>query len=180
MNKKILIKTAGEKIIPVIWTGKEKNIDYNILLSKTGASVKFLMLLLGSKDSTVKININIIHQKPHTVSKVIVKGVLKDDCNIDFNGLVKIDKGAKLSNAWLSANLMLLSKQAKGRAVPALEILENDVKAGHATTVGKVNENEIFYLMSRGLSKEKAKKIIINGFLSGFLKEFPKSQKYAI
>jgi Fe-S cluster assembly protein SufD len=92
---------------------------------------------------------------------------------VDFTGLVKIKKGSIGANAWFSANLLLLSKKAKGRAVPSLEILENDIKAGHATTVGKVDDQELFYLMSRGLSKIKARDLIIQGFLSGFLQEFP-------
>jgi Fe-S cluster assembly protein SufD len=177
---KIIINKSEEKLIPIIWKGKEKNIDYDILLTKEGASLKLLMLLIGKKNDIVKISVNVTHEKPQTKSEIIVKGVLKDDCSIDFNGLVKINKGSKLSSAWLSANLMLLSNTAKGRAIPALEILENDVKAGHAATVGKVSETEMFYLMSRGLPKTRAKKIIIQGFLNSLLEQFPKGEKYAI
>lgn len=171
MNK-IIINKPQEQLIPVIWDGKETEINYDISLNKEGASVKFLMLLLGQKENSVIINVNIYHNKPQTNSKVIVKGVLNDSSKVDFNGLVKIEKNSKLSNAWLAAHLLLISDKAKGRAVPSLEILENDIKAGHATTVGKVNDTEVFYLMSRGLTRKKAKEIIIEGFLSEFLDEF--------
>jgi Fe-S cluster assembly protein SufD len=124
---------------------------------------------LGKKEDKVKIQVNVDHQNIETKSKIIVKGIVDDSASIDFNGLVKIEKGSKGSNAWLSANLLLLSDSAKGRAVPALEILENDVKAGHATTIGKINDAELFYLMSRGLSKAKATDLIVQGFLNGFL-----------
>jgi len=189
MINNIIVKQNEELTLPVIWTGEEKEINYNIALTKPGAKINFLMLLLGNNDNKVIINVNIIHEKPQTVSKVVVKGVLNDYANVDFNGLVKINKHSKLSNAWLAAHLLLLSENAKGRAVPSLEILENDIKAGHATTVGKVNDTEIFYLMSRGLSRKNAKQVIIQGFLSSFLDEFPngtskkealKKIKYAI
>jgi Fe-S cluster assembly protein SufD len=180
MIKKIIVKKDEELILPVVWNGKEKEINYDILLSEAGASIKFLMLLLGRGQNTVNININIIHEKPQTKSIVIIKGILNDSSSIDFNGLVKINKGSNLANAWLAAHLLLLSDKAKGRAVPSLEILENDVKAGHATTVGKLDELEIFYLMTRGLNNTQAKQLIVKGFLNGFLKEFPKNFKYEL
>jgi Fe-S cluster assembly protein SufD len=180
MKRKIIVSKGEELILPVVWSGKEKEINYDISLSQEGANIKLLMLLLGSGSNAVNIKVNIIHEKPQTKSTVIVKGILKDSSSIDFNGLVKINKGATLANAWLSAHLLILSDKAKGLAVPSLEILENDVKAGHAATVGKLNELEIFYLMSRGLSSTRAKQLIVKGFLNGFLKEFPKNFKYEL
>ena len=87
--------------------------------------------------------------------------------------MVKINKNAKKTNAWLAVHLLLLSDKASGRAIPALEILENDIKAGHATTVGKVNDLEMFYLQSRGLSKKQAKQLIVEGFLKSVLDQMP-------
>lgn len=173
MNKKITVRENEEVVLPVVWMGEEKDISYDVSLNGKGASVTLLMLLLGKKENTVNINANIYHKVPETKSRVIVKGVMNDSSSVDFDGLVKIEKGSKGSNAWLSAHLMLLSKEAKGRAVPSLEILENDIKAGHAVTVGRVDDKEIFYLMSRGLSKRLAKQLAIQGFLSRFLDEFP-------
>jgi Fe-S cluster assembly protein SufD len=173
MLKNITIKENEELVLPVVWVGKETEINYNISLAGIGSTLTFLMLLLGKKEDKVKININVDHQNRETKSKIIVKGIVDDAASIDFEGLVKIEKGSIGSNAWLEARLLLLSKKAKGRAVPALEILENDIKAGHATTVGKVSDQELFYLMSRGISETKARDLIIQGFLSGFLQEFP-------
>jgi len=173
MIKNIIVKENEELILPVVWIGKESEINYNIHLAEVGSSLTFLMLLLGKKQDRVKINVKITHLAKETKSKVIIKGIINDSADVNFEGLVKIEKGSNGSNAWLSANLLLLSNASKGRAVPALEILENDIKAGHATTVGKVSEQELFYLMSRGISKLKARDLIINGFLSGFLETFP-------
>jgi Fe-S cluster assembly protein SufD len=173
MKKNIIIKSNEEVILPVVWMGEESEINYDISLSGIGSSVIFLMLLLGEKENKVKINIKVNHKAQDTKSKVIVKGIIDDMVNVDFDGLVIIEKGSKGARAWLAAHLLLLSKTAIGRAVPGLEILENDVKAGHATTVGKVSEQELFYLMSRGLSRVKARDLIIQGFLGGFVSEFP-------
>ncbi len=172
--KNIIVKENESLVLPVIWFGKEKEINYNICLAGVSSNLTFLMLLLGKKEDKVKIQVNVDHQNKETKSKVIVKGIVGEAAEVDFNGLVKIEPGSKGSNAWLCANLLLLSDKAKGKVVPALEILENDIKAGHATTVGKVSDTELFYLMSRGLSKIKARNLIIQGFLSGFLQAFPK------
>lgn len=176
MNKKITILENEELVLPVVWTGAEKDFSFNISLNGKGASVTLLLLLLGRMENSVRINANIYHNMPETKSRVIVKGVLNDSSSVDFDGLVKIEKGSKGSNAWLSTHLMLLSKEAAGRAVPSLEILENDIKAGHAVTVGRVDDKEMFYLMSRGLSKKQSKQLIIQGFLSRFLDEFPEGK----
>lgn len=171
--KNIILKENEKLVLPVIWSGKERKINYNIYLAGVSSNLILLMLLLGGKKDRVKIQVNVHHQNKETKSKVLVKGILGDSSNVDFEGKVKIEPGSKGSNAWLSVNLLLLSGKAKGRAVPALEILENDIKAGHATTVGKISDVELFYLMSRGLSKIKARDLIIQGFLSGFLQTFP-------
>lgn len=172
MNK-IIIKKNEEKIIPVLWTGQEKELSYDIHLAGDGAKITFLALLLGKKNDKVHLQTNIHHDSPNTQSRVIVKGALTDTASINFDGLVKIEPGAKGTNAWLAAHILLLSDKAKGRAVPSLEIIENDIKAGHATTVGRVNDLELFYLQSRGISKKEAKSLIVQGFLANILNEFP-------
>lgn len=171
--EEIIIKENEEKVVPVLWMGKETSLNYDIKLAGIGASVKMLVLLLGKETDKLELRININHQKRDTKSKVIVKGALNDSAFVNFDGLVKIEQSAKGTNAWLGAHILLLSKRARGRAVPSLEISENDIKAGHATTVGRVNDLELFYLMSRGLTEKDAKSLIVQGFLSSILKDFP-------
>ena len=153
MNREIVVNENQYVLLPILWLGEETQISYDIRLAGNGAGITLLALLLGKQSQKVDIRTNIYHQKPETKSKIIVRGALTDNSSVDFNGLVKIEPGAKGTNAWLAAHLLLLSNKAKGRAVPSLEILENDIKAGHATTVGRVNDLELFYLMSRGLSQ---------------------------
>lgn len=171
----INIRSSQTKLVPIFWDGKDKQLSYDINLLKPGASVSVLGLLLGNNENELEIKINITHNAPDTKSEVILKGALCDCSKVNFEGLVKIEKGAKKTNTWLAAHLLILSNQARGRAIPSLEILENDIKAGHATTVGKVNDLELFYLQSRGLSQQKAKKLIVNGFLSSILQKLPEN-----
>ena len=128
----IILKENEERILPVLWIGEEVQMSYNIQLAGNGAKITLLALLLGKNLDKLDLKTNIYHQKPNTQSRIIVKGALSDSANINFDGLVKIEPGARGTNAWLAAHILLLSKQARGRAVPSLEILENDIKAGHA------------------------------------------------
>ncbi len=172
--EEITLAANQQLVLPLIWFGGKKNISYNIHLDGEGSGILLPAILLGKNNDTLDLQLNIYHNAPNTTSKIIVKGALTDRSFVNFDGLVKIKKGAKTTNAWLGANLLLLSNQAKGRAVPGLEIMENDIKAGHAATVGRVNEIEIFYLMSRGLSENDAKSLIIRGFLESLIRQFPK------
>lgn len=175
MSKKIIIKENEEVFLPLLWTGVEQEITYDICLSERGAKLNILGLLLGRGQQELELKINVTHGAPDTKSEVILKGVLVDRAKINFEGLVNIEKGSKGTNTWLGSHLLLLSDQSRGRAVPSLEIKENDIKAGHAATVGKINDLEIFYLMSRGLSAIEAKWLIVDGFLQSILTKFPES-----
>ncbi len=173
MQKDIFITENQELILPILWTGKETELSYNILLAGNRAKITLLALLLGKNMSKLDLNIKITHQKPGTLSKIIVKGVLDGSACINFNGLVKIEPGAKENDASLAAHILLLSDIAKAEVVPSLEISENNIKAGHAATIGRINDMELFYLMSRGLSEKEAKSLIVQGFLASILNEFP-------
>ena len=88
-----------------------------------------------------------------------------------FYGLVSIKKGAKNTDTFFREDALLLSDTAKAEAIPSLEIDENEVKAGHASTVGPVDEEQLFYLTSRGITRKEAESLVVRGFL------FPVSEK---
>lgn len=177
MSQRLTLKTNQELLLPLFWYGNKPEISIDINLEGDNSKLTILGLLVGKNDDTLQLKINVTHKGKDTKSEVILKGVLKDRTKVNFEGLVKIENGAKQTNAWLGSNFLLLSDQAKGRAVPSLEILENDIKAGHAATVGKINEIELFYLMSRGLSENKAKGLIVEGFLQSLINRFPNKEK---
>lgn len=174
MNQQIILKKNEEIILPILWMGEKDAFSYDVVLAEEGAKVSILGLLLGQGEKNLEARINVTHAAPHTTSEVILKSALTDFARINFEGLVKINPGAIGTHAWLAAHILLLSNTAKGRAIPSLEILENDIKAGHATTVGKVNDMELFYLATRGISANKAKALIVEGFLQSLITKFPK------
>ena len=175
-NSKLENLTLGkdeELFLPIIWQGEEDVMEINVNLVGDGSRIRILGLLIGKKTDHLDIKLKVSHAGKDTQSEIVFKGVLEDESGVNFEGLVKINKNAKKTKAWLAVHLLLLSDKASGRAIPALEILENDIKAGHATTVGKVNDLEMFYLQSRGLSKKLAKQLIVEGFLKSVLDQMP-------
>lgn len=122
-------------------------------------------ILIGMGNKKLEINVNVIHRAISTTSRIVLKGILTEKSSVKFNGLTRIMKGAKQTDAWLECRLLVLSDNASGQAIPSLEILENDIKAGHASTAGRINDLEMFYLQSRGYSQMEAKKLIAEGFL---------------
>ena len=95
----------------------------------------------------------------------------------NFYGLVSIRKGAKNTDTFFREDALLLSDTAKAEASPSLEIDENEVKAGHASTVGPVDEEQLFFLMSRGIIQKQARKLIVKGYFAGIMSKLPKSEK---
>src|SRR6185369_6239307 len=169
----IKLKENEERVVALLWTGKETELEYTVTLAEPGAKVTFLGLLLGKDADTLALKVTVRHAAPNTTSEVVIKSALGGGAKVNISGLVKIEPGAKGTNAWLAAHLLLLSEHAKGVAIPSLEILENDIKAGHATTVGRISDQEMFYLMSRGLDAKAARGLIVNGFLQEMVDRFP-------
>jgi len=152
------------------------NKTVEILLAGENSSVEVLGLVIGKVADIHNLEANITHAAPGTKSVVKVKGVLRGRSKFDFRGNVKIERGAKGSDAYLRSDVLLFDEAKMGDDTPALEILEPDVKAGHAATIGKVDENMIFYLMSRGITRNEAEKLIIEGFV-GEMREKIKDAK---
>jgi len=175
-NLTITVKPNESKIFPIFWDGsRDEDLTLNAVLDQPGSSLKLLGIFFGRKNH-YDLKTNIIHKAPNTFSRTIIKGVLDDTASANYEGMVRIEKGAKNTDADLKAHTILLSKKAKAIAIPRLDVLENEVKAGHGATVGKIDEEQLFYIMSRGLSLAQAKRIIINGFLASLLSEFPEKE----
>ncbi|PIR97067.1 MAG: hypothetical protein COT91_03395, partial [Candidatus Doudnabacteria bacterium CG10_big_fil_rev_8_21_14_0_10_41_10] len=176
----IKLKANEKRIFPFFWDGKKsEEIRVNAVLDKPGSSLKLLGLFFGNKNH-LELRTNVIHKAPNTFSRTIVKGVLDGMASANFEGDILIEKGAKNADADLKEHAILLSKQAKALAILRLDVLENEVKASHGATVGKIDGEQIFYLMSRGLTEAQAKGIIIKGFLGAVLQEFPEKKRIII
>ncbi|GGF32482.1 FeS cluster assembly protein SufD [Halobacillus andaensis] len=116
---------------------------------------------------------NITHFGKGSDGYILQHGVMKDKSTGIFNGIGKIEHGASKSNAEQESRVLMLSKDARGDANPILLIDEDDVTAGHAASVGRVDPMQLFYLMSRGISQFEAERLIIHGFLAPVVNQLP-------
>ena len=136
---------------------------YSLLLGE-GSEAEDLEVLFGNKEQQFDVYSTLLHTGKNTTGRVLSNGVLKDKSNSIFKGMIKISEGAKNSNSFLGEHGMLLGKDARAKAIPGLEIETNEVKATHSASVSQIEDDKIFYLMSRGLSEQDAKKMIALAF----------------
>jgi Fe-S cluster assembly protein SufD len=130
-------------------------------------------VVVGRGEQTQNFTTSVIHYGKHTEGYILKHGVMKDSATSIFNGIGKIEHGASKSNAEQESRVLMLSDKARGDANPILLIDEDDVTAGHAASVGRVDPTQLYYLMSRGIPKAEAERLIIHGFLSPVVNEIP-------
>lgn len=142
--------------------------EYEIVVELVGegARATILGLVLGKNKDEVLLNTEMIHRVGKTHGDTLVHGVMKGKSRAEIKGMIRIDEGALLVTDFLTEKILLVSDEARAIAEPSLEIKANEVRASHAATVSKIGEEELFYLMSRGLSEQEAEKIIVDGFLN--------------
>ncbi|SES65913.1 Fe-S cluster assembly protein SufD [Salinibacillus kushneri] len=116
---------------------------------------------------------NITHYGKFTEGYILQHGVMKDEASSIFSGIGKIEYGGSKSNAEQESRVLMLDHGARGDANPILLIDEDDVEAGHAASVGRVDPIQLYYLMSRGISKTEAERLIIHGFLAPVVNQLP-------
>jgi Fe-S cluster assembly protein SufB/Fe-S cluster assembly protein SufD len=138
-------------------------IDYH--LNGIGAVATDSEVVFGNNEQSFDLNTIVNHNEQSTEGKVVEKSILKNKSKSLFKGMIKINENAAHSNSFLSGRSILLDKDAKSDAIPGLEILTNDVKATHSASVAQMDEEQLFYLGTRCLSKPEAERIIVEGFL---------------
>jgi len=126
---------------------------------------EILGLFEGHGDDQIKASLDIVHKKPHLTSRVAIKAVVFNQAKFDLEAKMVIEKGATQTDSYLKVDALMMSDGAKARAVPSLEIYEDNVKGGHGATVGQVNKDQIHYLRSRGFSEQAAEELIVDAFI---------------
>jgi FeS assembly protein SufD len=135
------------------------------IMKGPGSSAEDVEIIFGIGSQSFDVTSNLIHHGQNSRGRVLVKSVMKDSSKSLFKGMIKIGKEAKATESYLAGHAILLDKGAKSDAIPGLEIETNEVKATHSASVAQLDEAQIFYLMCRALSREGAKREIVNGFL---------------
>lgn len=140
--------------------------EYRFILSESDVELIVVGRFSVTKSEQQKIAVTIHHQAPRTTANTSLRGTSVDQAKLTFFGRIIIDPDCPQTNSFLEERILLLSPQARGETIPELEILSNDVKCSHAATLSTIDENQLFYLQSRGLSSKKAEKMLIDGFLA--------------
>jgi FeS assembly protein SufD len=135
------------------------------IMKGQGSSAEDVEIIFGVGNQSFDVMSNLIHYGQHSRGRVLVKSVLKDTSKSLFKGMIKIGKEGKGTESYLAGHAILLDRGAKSDSIPGLEIETNEVKATHSASVAQIDENQIYYLSTRGLSREGAKREIVSGFL---------------
>lgn len=133
-------------------------------LNGRGATHKATALFLGQAEQKYDIYTAAYHQAKNTTSSLVTRGVLRDRAKAVSRGLIHIDPIASGSNGFEKQDTLLLSSEAEADAIPDLEIQNSDVTCSHGSTIGAIDEEKLFYLMSRGLSRQESKHKITEGY----------------
>ncbi len=128
-------------------------------------NLEIIGLFEGSSSDEYRIHTVQHHIAPDTTSNLLIKGVFNDQSKFHYTGLVKIDKGAQNSHAYQKNQNLLMSPGAFVESEPFLEILANEVFCTHGSTTGKINEDELIFLASRGIPRKQAEDLVVRGFL---------------
>ncbi|UVI31844.1 Fe-S cluster assembly protein SufD [Paenibacillus spongiae] len=147
--------------------------DTRSLLKGNGSTSDAKAISIGKNKQQMSLTTGAVHFGRNSESEMVTRAVMKDQATAIINGITKIEKGATKANGQQMEKVLMLSPKARGDANPILLIDEDDVKAGHAASVGQVNPEQVYYLMSRGISKQEAERLIIHGFLAPTVSEIP-------
>jgi len=147
-------------------------------LKEPGAHGEILSMAFAGKGQHQDAGGKVIHFAPYTSSKIVSKSISKSGGRSSYRGLLKVYKGAKGVKSNVVCDALLLDETSRSDTYPYIEIDEEDVTIGHEATVSKVGEEQLFYLMSRGLNEDEATSMVVSGFIEPLVKELP--MEYAI
>lgn len=163
-------KQAKFKGIVLISKMNSCNISFEIQVHE-GGEFDLYGLVIGQNNEKGNFNVSIIHLEPNTKSNIRVKAVIDNQSKLNFTGLIKVKKSAQKTQSYLREDVLLLANNIQTLSKPQLEIEANDVKVSHGTTIGRINQEQLFYLTSRGISKEQGKMIITKGFVNAIIEQ---------
>jgi len=145
--------------------------DFDSELKGRGSTAQVKTIAIANAQQTQGIDTRVTNYGEKTTAKIVQRGIILDAAALIFNGIGHIVKGAHGAKADQENRLLMLSSEARGDADPILLIDENDVEAGHAASVGRVDERQMYYLLSRGIPRPEAERLVIRGFLAGVITE---------
>lgn len=149
-----------------------------IILKEAGAKGNIVSIAVAGKGQHQDAGGKIIHLASHTTSNIVSKSVSKDGGRTSYRGLLKVIKGAQHVKSRVQCDALLLDPQSRTDTYPTVDVKEQLVDVGHEASVSNINEEQLLYLQSRGLTEQAARALIVNGFIDAFVKELP--MEYAV
>ncbi|OGQ47127.1 MAG: Fe-S cluster assembly protein SufD [Deltaproteobacteria bacterium RIFCSPLOWO2_02_FULL_46_8] len=168
-----LAGNAHLKWVTDVQGGKISKTNIETVLNGPGARAEVVGLFCGRGKQHLEICATTHHTAPYTTADILFKGTADDQSKIIFQGIIRIEKSAQQTESFMANHNMILNEQAHAESIPRLEILADEVKASHGATVGQVDKEKLFYLQSRGLTKEFAEQLLVDGFYEDIFGRIP-------
>ena len=164
---------AGEtlRLQYVVLPGESRDIDVFVDLVGPGAQLEIKALYLCNASEKVNLNFLVHHRAPGCKSTQLIKGIAGGEAQVQFHGTIVVAPDAQQTEAYQENHNILLSETAKVETQPQLEIYADDVKCSHGATVGRLNQDELFYMRSRGVPEKEARTLQMLSFLSPVIPE---------
>ncbi|MCX7413542.1 MAG: Fe-S cluster assembly protein SufB [Planctomycetia bacterium] len=149
-----------------------------VYMMEPGAHGEILSIAFASAGQHQDAGAKLVHAAPRTSGRIVSKSISKNGGRASYRGLVRVEPGAKKSRSSVVCDALILDDKSRSDTYPYIEIEEQDVSVGHEASVSKIGEEQLFYLMSRGLSETEASTMIVGGFIEPLVKELP--MEYAV
>jgi len=156
--------------------GRFSRLDLSVDLAGAGAGARIIGAYFGDGSQTLDYRYLMRHSALSTTSEMFLKGAVADDSRSVFSGLIRIEPEGQKSDAHQTNRNLVLSDGAEAHSVPNLEILADDVRCGHGSAVGPLDEEQRYYLMSRGLDPDRADRLQVKGFFEDAITRFPRRE----
>lgn len=169
----VVERCARVDVVVLILPGVSCDLHMNIELKGEGAEANVYGAYVCGADERVNVSVDMHHDVPHCNSRQLFKGIAGGSSKVDFYGKIIVAQNAQKTEAYQENHNILLSDAAKVDTKPQLEIYADDVKCSHGATIGRLNEEEQFYMRSRGISLEDAKVLQMISFIAPVLENIP-------
>ena len=178
LERKIDVQ-AGQRtdLVLLVYPGVSCDVKMDVSLLGEGAEANLYGAYVCGGSEKVKISVDMHHDFPHCNSRQLFKGIAGGTSKVDFYGKIIVAKDAQRTEAYQENHNILLSDGAKVDTKPQLEIYADDVKCSHGATIGRLNEEEQFYMRSRGISLEDAKVLQMISFVAPVLENIPEADR---
>ena len=181
LARNIEVRSGQRKdMVLLVYPGVSCDIRLDVTLAGEGAEANIFGAYVCGGDEKVKIAVDMHHDLPHCNSRQLFKGIAGGKSKVDFYGKIIVAQDAQRTEAYQENHNILLSDDAKVDTKPQLEIYADDVKCSHGATIGRLNEEEQFYMRSRGITLEDAKVLQMISFIAPVLEQIPEEERESI